>query len=120
MRSPITAGANLAAACNAVPGTALRIAAGHYNFGRGFPAVRAADKCTRSAIGLRRHAAGIQDQHIGSQRHNPAHRAQISRHGLAVGARQPATEMLNVKSRHRPSLMNCSNSRIRANRPKQG
>ena len=81
-------------------GRALRIAAGDDNLRRGIPPVRAADEGTRGAIRLGRHAARIYDDHIGSKGFALAQRAQISRYGLAVGARRPASEVLDVKARH--------------------
>jgi hypothetical protein len=62
--------------------------------------VCAADERPRGAIRFRRDAASIHDHHIVRKGLSLVHGAQISRDGLAVGARRPASEMLDVKSRH--------------------
>jgi hypothetical protein len=70
----------------------------------------AADERARGTIGLRRHAARVHDDYIGSQGLKLAHRAQISCDGLAIGAGRPATEVLYVKCGHSSSLLNWSDS----------
>jgi len=88
-----------------VPWLALRIAAGDHDAGRRVEAVARRMKA-RGPVGLRRYAAGVDDDDIGFRGlpHRVPRGLQAVAYRLAIGPRRPATEMFHIKSRHPSSL----------------
>jgi len=88
------------------PWLALRIAAGDHDAGRRVEAVGAANEGARGPVGLRRYAAGVDDDDIGFRGlpHRVPRGLQAVAYRLAIGPRRPATEMFHIKSRHPSSL----------------
>jgi hypothetical protein len=85
---------------------ALRRTAGHHDPCSRVQPVRPANEAPRGPVGLRRHAARIDNHHI-RRRELPLAQprgAQPVAYRLAIRAGSTATEMLHVKSRHDSSL----------------
>jgi hypothetical protein len=68
--------------------------------------MRSADEGASRAIGFGRDTAGIHHHNVGGEGLAFGKRPQMSGDGLAVGACRAAAEVLNEKTRHRPSLVN--------------
>lgn len=80
--------------------SALRIAAGDDDPRRGIVAVGAPDERAGAAIGLCRHAAGVDNDYVRSRRllHAMAGGAQALGDRFAVGAGRPAAKVFDVES----------------------
>jgi hypothetical protein len=87
--------------------SALGVAASDDDAGLGIAAVCAADKGACGAVGFGGYAAGVDDDDlgIGGVLQRVAAGAQMSGDGFAIGTRGSAAEVMNVKIRHKLSLV---------------
>jgi hypothetical protein len=83
----------------------LGVAAGDDDFGRGISAMRPPNKGAGHTVGFGSHAACVNDNDVGSERLAFGKRPHVSGNGLAIRTRSAASEVLDKKPRHRPSLV---------------